>query len=288
MQQVKLFIITIIEVFLLKQIEKEAVYLTNEALNKYWHLDYHFVIEQCAEDAIWLGARQDEFIVGRDKIEADFEKTTIELQPCHLINAQYHAIAADSKNCTVTGRYIVTTENYADFFLQTQQRCTFVWQKTNEGLKIKHIHISNPIGEMKLEKDEKFPNTIGKMAHRYLEDHINHVNNDITLTAYGDGGSLYLIKPMDVLHISAIGKDSVVKTVHGVIYTRTSIADFAKQAKNLLLTVHRSYLVNPNYISLIERYSVIMTNGDKIPIPAKKYNDLRNTLLKLHRTDENI
>lgn len=268
----------------MKQFETDAINLTHKCLCHYWQLDYQFVLDYCASDVIWIGSRQDEFILGFDETKADFEENIKDLQPCHLINAEFHAIASSSKLCAVTGRYLVTTDNNAAFFLQVQQRCSFVWEKTDNGLKIKHIHVSNPMGELKLAENETFPTTIGKMAHQYMLNHLKRTKDNTTLIANGDGGSLHFLQLSEILYVSALGKDAVVNTVQGKIFVKSSITNLATQAPNSLVSIHRSYLVNPAYVSSIERYSVTITNGDKLPVPAKRFNELRETLLNIHKT----
>ncbi|HAP20667.1 MAG TPA: hypothetical protein DCR27_05280 [Lachnospiraceae bacterium] len=44
------------------------------------------------------------------------------------------------------------------------------------------------------------------------------------------------------------------------------------------IRVHRSYIVNKRKVSSIQRCSVTMTNGDNIPIPYKKYVEVREKL----------
>lgn len=101
----------------------------------------------------------------RSDVAEDFRFNAEGLQPCHLLNAEFFA-QSNGSLCVVTGNYRVATDETADFFLQAQQRCTFVWEKTKEGPKIRHMHVSNPIGEMKMDGKEAFPNKMGKMAHR--------------------------------------------------------------------------------------------------------------------------
>lgn len=59
-----------------------------------------------------------------------------------------------------------------------------------------------------------------------------------------------------------------------------------EQDKKLLIPVHRSYLVNPDYISSIERYTLTLLNGTKIPIPVRKYNEVREVLLHFYEGAE--
>lgn len=105
--------------------------LTYECLNRYWQKDYMFVISRCAEQIIYCGARQDEFMLTRSEVEENFRINANEIQPCHLINAEFFA-QSNASLCVITGNYRVVTDETADFFLQAQQRCTFVWEKTTE------------------------------------------------------------------------------------------------------------------------------------------------------------
>lgn len=266
----------------MKKLDEEAIRLTHEVLVRYWQRDYMFAIENCMNDVIWVGSRQDEFQIGVAATQADFERAVKELQPCHLVDAEYHIAASGLKFCAVVGRYLVTTDSSADYYLQVQQRCSFVWVKTDVGLKISHLHISNPIGELKIAPNEAFPNTIGKMAHRYLMNRLEHTSNNDSLSVYGDGGSLHFIHLSDILYVAALDKDSVITTVNGDFYCKTGINEIAKQAKPRLLSIHRSYLVNPEYVSTLERYNVIMANGKKLPVPAKRFNEVRDQMVKVH------
>ena len=131
-----------------KQSEKECIRLTYEVLSRFWQRDSEFVLDYCADNVVWIGSLQEQFQVGIDGTRADLERCAKEIQPCHLIDAEYHAVAADSKICAVTGRYLTITDGTADFFLQVQQRCSFVWEKSDGGWRIKHMHVSNPHGRI--------------------------------------------------------------------------------------------------------------------------------------------
>ena len=58
------------------------------------------------------------------------------------------------------------------------------------------------------------------------------------------------------------------------------------QLGSRFVRTHRSYLVNPDYISSMERYAVVLLNGSKLPIPKKKYNELRELLLHYYESTD--
>ncbi|MGN0522429.1 MAG: hypothetical protein ACI4IQ_07315 [Eubacterium sp.] len=43
--------------------------------------------------------------------------------------------------------------------------------------------------------------------------------------------------------------------------------------------MHRSHSVNPDFVSSVERFTVTMTNGVKLPVPTNKFNEVRDALI---------
>lgn len=265
----------------MKQITAEAVRLTRECLAHFWQGDVDYVIDLLAEDVIWVGARQEEFKIGYEAAAADLRNTVRSIRICHLVDAEFLPVDCGTKQCAVVGRYLVTTDGGEDF-IQAQQRCSFVWTRTDQGCRIRHLHISNPMGELKLAKDEEFPDTVGRMAHSYMMNYYRNLNQATMLTVMGDGGSLHFLNLSDILYITACGKCATIHTVHGEFPVKSSIGDLTAQTQGKLLPIHRSHLVNPFYISSVQRYTVAMTNGEQLPIPTRKFNEIRDALLHIH------
>lgn len=44
--------------------------------------------------------------------------------------------------------------------------------------------------------------------------------------------------------------------------------------------MHRSYVINTECISQIQKYEVVLIDGTRIPIPVKKYRETREMLLE--------
>lgn len=72
-----------------------------------------------------------------------------------------------------------------------------------------------------------------------------------------------------VLHLSDNTVVSSVMTFTNFITLLDDNPDFVK--------THRSYIVNMNYIELINKTEIIMINGDRIPVPPKKYSEVSKT-----------
>ena len=87
----------------------------------------------------------------------------------------------------------------------------------------------------------------------------------------------------DVVYVAAEGRNCRIYTVDGSeICGRLNMTEFQQICGKELVPVHRSYVINRNYISLIQRYEVVMLDGSKIPIPVKKYKEMKDCLTEMH------
>ena len=168
-----------------------------------------------------------------------------------------------------------------EFFLQVQQRCTFVWEQMPEGLKIRHMHISNPLGELKAAGDEMFPTTMGKMAHKYLMRRFATLQDKSRLVAADLDDREHIFLLSDILYAEAYGRNCIITSLSGTkTIMRMNLAEFQEKAGQRFMAVHRSYIINTECISMIRKYEVILMNEFAIPIPVKKYREVREMLLE--------
>ena len=268
-------------VYMQKKVVQGALELTRECLSRYWKLDPELVISCCAEDVLWTGALQKQFIVGKEATAEDLRGTMRDLKPCYLMEQEFFVVQNTGTICTVAGRYLVTTDESVEFFLQVQQRCTFVWEQMPEGLKIRHMHISNPLGELKAAGDEMFPTTMGKMAHKYLMRRFATLQDKSRLVATDLDDREHIFLLSDILYAEARARycDLTLKT--GEIFpAKMSLTGFEKIADPYFVRVHRSYIVNIRYLSRIQPCEVMMRNKVRIPIPEKRFVEIREQIMK--------
>lgn len=262
---------------------QEVVQLTQECLARYWQLDPEYVLDYCDDNVVWVGSIQSQFMEGKDAVTQDFQNSMRELKPCHLLGQEFIIAQNTGNACTIVGRYLTTTDDEVEYFLQVQQRCTFVWEQTGDGLKIKHIHISNPMGELKVAEGKLFVNELGKMAGEYLMNHIRTMQEKKQIIVTDKNDIIHFLVLSEVVYVDANGRDCIIHTVQGEhINARMSITNFLAAAGENFISVHRSYVVNKTYISNIKKYEIIMLDGSRIPIPIKKYKEVREILTGLH------
>ena len=187
----------------------EVMRLTQECLTRYWQLDIDYIISLCDEDVVWIGALQSEFTMGKDAFIEDLTAVKKELKPCHLVSQEYVVAQNAGTACTIAGRYLVTTDETVEYFLQAQQRCTFTWEMVEGDLKIKQLHVSNPIGELKVKKGEKFVNTVRGNGAEVSDEPYScaggHQKNKPT--AIDESDAVHSLHDEDIVYAAAEGRN---------------------------------------------------------------------------------
>lgn len=265
-----------------KSRETELVRMTQQCWQHYWQLDMNFMLSYCDESVTWIGAEQSEFIRGLEELKQNFAELLLHLRPCHLLNQEFYVTQSSKSSCTVIGRYMVTTDETNDYFLQAQQRCTFVWQIQDQEYKIMHIHVSNPMGELKVARGERFVNTVGYMANKYLENNFKKRFFGKQITVTDENGAVRFIYLSEIMYVKAQRNDLIIVMTNEQICVKMNISVFMKLTDNTFIKVHRSYAINTAFMAKLERYAVTMKNGEQIPVPVKKYNEVRDRMVQMH------
>lgn len=182
--------------------EQKLVSLTEQCLVEYWNKNCEFVLGYCAKDVAWTGAEQTQYMQGVEAVRADFLLHEAVIQPCMITNGEFMAAQSSGNTCTVVGRYLVETTKEAEYYICAEQRCTFVWEYSGKGPVIRHIHVSNPIGEMKIAEGKHFVNEMGKMARKYMEERIEDILGKRFMVEDLNGIS-HVLQSMDILYAEA-------------------------------------------------------------------------------------
>lgn len=267
---------------------KELVELSQECLTRFWQLDAEFVIKYFDKNILWIGSAQSQFTEGYAETVMDFRNIMRELKPCHLLQQEFFVVQNMGNACTIAGRYLTTTDKGVDYFLQVQQRCTFVWELVGGEPKLKHCHISNPMGELKLAEGEKFTNALGEMSKIYWAKQMESINDRRRIVVTDTQGVVHFLHPYEVVYVNADKRKCIIHTTTGTeIEARISITDFLVLAGDGFSAAHRSYVLNKAYISCIRKYEIVMANGSKVPIPERRYNEIRNSMADIHNIPKN-
>lgn len=262
-----------------KRRTQELLALSQACLTRFWQLDVEFPIRYFAPDVVWIGSARSQYAEGYQAAASDFRTIAKELKPCHLSRQEFTVVQNVGPACTIAGRYLTTTDDQVGYHLQAQQRCTFVWEWSGETPLLRHCHISNPMGELRLAEGERFANALGETARRYWDDRLNTLREGRRIVVTDQRGTVHFLLPSEVVYAAANGRYCTVYPTTGEpIHARCGMAEFLARAGSGFTSVHRSYTLNDAYIRQIRKYEIVMADGSAIPIPERRYKEIREKL----------
>lgn len=109
------------------------------------------LISAFSEDILWLGGGLNQSAEGRKNVEKRFRNSRTHLAKSHMRNESfaYRKLAADIYLCQVRSDLCEKNEEGASLL---RQRCTFLFRREGEELKIVYIHSSSPYETWRAER----------------------------------------------------------------------------------------------------------------------------------------
>ncbi len=247
--------------------------LTASLLVRYYENNIQPFLDYCHDDILWIGPANGQIIRTKQALADTFSQ---ESNPLRF--AVYDLIATpcyiSSNSAEVLLNFIVDTFWPDGKTNRVYQRITFAWENKKEYPRIHVCHISNSI-------DYDARDTIYPI--HYLEHHPQ-------MTLYsGISGKLYFkgvnhailcTSPDQILYIESIGNHTLIHLTSEIFECTERLSSIAGRINDSLLRCHASYLVNPLYVQSVERFSLTLLSGKKLPIPEKKYTAVKAALLR--------
>lgn len=152
--------------------KQSAMELTSFMVHKYYcENDVNAVINQMAEDIIWLGTGEHEFAVGLETVSGIFRQFVGVVPKCNISEESYQVIQITPESYLCSGRMWIATDASTQISLRVHQRITTVFRWADSRPLCCHIHISNPYVEM-AEEEIGFPTKMAQQSLQYLKEQI--------------------------------------------------------------------------------------------------------------------
>ena len=240
-------------------------------------------LDNVDEDVLWYGPAEGQFIRGR---QAMIDAWAAEGQPLSFSvrNIGTTSVSRGTSLTVVVVTYCVITHYPSGNDIPIDQRITFTWcerySRDERGKRISTprilvCDITNP--HPKSEEDQIYP------------VHFEQVYSNFTaapalgerLRFRGMGNNEYFILASMVVWGESCGNGqrSILHLLDGkTVEVTVSIREITAEHPDLFLRCHRSYLVNPLHVTCVDRFSVTMRDGAKLPVPEKSYTAFKRAL----------
>ncbi len=263
------------------EMTQQAIRLPQEMLDRFWKKDLGKFLELADDDIIWIGSQKEQFCIGKEAAKLDLEGVIREMSSCHLSQEEFHVAQNIGKSCTIAGRYYVTTDENTDLTLQVQQRCVCTWKEVGDQLRVSLLCVSNPLGELKVAEGERFVNHLGKTAHAFLMKKVRMAEDRKRYSLADTGRVTRFFGEHDLLYAEADGKRTNIHLMNETFTVNMGLSACQQALSKSLLRIHRTILINPEYVQQIRPYEVLLQNGSRLPIPEKRYREVHDELVRL-------
>lgn len=251
-------------------------------IQEYYRNNLEPYFHSLSEDILWIGPAEQQVLRGRDTIITAFSEETHALR-FTMGSIRSLCISPHRGVYEITLLYTIDTHYPDGNTDQHRQRLQYTWRerrvRTADGYdsiwEIVMIHISNAWPYDK--RDHIYP-----IHYENLELPMRTVTPKAqNLIIKAADASIYSIQPHALLYIETIKHTArlCIHTTSDTIVVNGTLPDYEQRYPDLLMRIHASYLINPAHVIRIERFAVTLTDGTRLPVPEKKYTDIKRKIL---------
>lgn len=129
----------------------------------------------------------------------------------------------------------------------------------------------------------------GFLRKRYidseLEDIIKRIDKYLAeierCYTFNSHNKLISVRLNDINYIEVYGHETLVHTANAVLTTSKALFTIEKELSEYgFIRTHKSYIVNTRYIFSVERNSIILSNGENLPVSRTKLTDVKQMMIK--------
>jgi len=238
---------------------------------------------------LFMSIGKGQVVEGLDNLKKAYETGLAHSIP----SVQYEIVSFNSKKQNVTGMICNTMMQMQviSFYpngtvREVNQRITITWQRSKKlefpsgdirsGWFALQIHVSVGIDAPKAEEN------INHLAPNIVIEPPKYTHEDGKLVIPESNRSQYFVKLHQIVRVRAKDLHCYVYMQDGeVIETRKSLMDFEKELEGKgFVRIHKSHLVNADYVKAIKNYKVTMLDGELLPIPKEKYREIKDKIMK--------
>lgn len=225
---------------------------TWDALEHFYQRDYPSLLEFLHPDITWIDTALNKRLHGLSQVASSLH--TLDFAEATLSQRCFSGLSGEDQ-FILTGQY--TARPLHRLLPPTRLLATVIWKPWQAQWKIWYLHMS--------------------ACAIYLNSNTAKAKR---LVITNKKGREYFIPHQNIMYIEAFNMECQIHCLDSIISANSGLSEIQNKLSSPFLRIHRSYLVNSSYVAYLERYSVSLYNGTRLPIPEKKYKDIRRRLLE--------
>lgn len=260
----------------------EVLHNTIEILRQILAGNYGYIVRYMHPDVIWLGASDKEYMRGREQFRQALRQISSPKLSLQMKESRFETAAEDERSCVVVGIMQAAEKGGGD--IHTEVRATFLWEITEEGPKIRHVHISATMPFK--DEDEYFPVRAAREGYQYMERQIRRQQEGSVISLSDSSGRIHVVNLNDILLVRADRNYTMVSRFDGRedIRIRGPFGLFMERLPDYFIRLSRSTAANAFYIVRVEGDSVVLASSERIHVPLRNAAAVRRRLKELQST----
>lgn len=259
----------------MEQPVEESRYL----LEEYYKLNVEPFLSVLSKDCCWI-LPSNHMVVGDEAARRMFRDGFV-MPPFRMEDVRAEALeTGNPEQKTVYLDFTVSSDPASEMVLSERQRATLCYRKEAAGWRLYHLHVS--MAWTQPPEGEVFPVELSRQTYQYLQKLLEESRREGTKqrVILKDESSTNVVDPDLVRYVEAADKASILHTLDQTLLVRVPLKELERSFPKHFVRVHRSHLVNSRYVLRIERFSLTLATGERLPIPEKRYTQLRGILLE--------
>lgn len=259
----------------------EMINRTIYIIAEYYKNNLQPFFECLSDDVLWIGPAERQWIQGKDRLLQTFavEKHALTFT---MGDAKAMCVSPHGRVKEVILHYDIYTHYPSGNTDMHDQRLHFTWRekliRTDAGREYRQevvlVHVSNA---WKYDRQD----TIYPIHYEKVSAHFPSRPERYVMVR-GVDIHVHRIAAERILYIETVKRTArlLVHTESGTVAARGKLSDFEQNYSDVFLRIHASYLLNPAHVREIRRFSVILSDGTELPVPEKKYTQIKRLLLR--------
>lgn len=248
--------------------------LSADILTRYYNNEIKPFLDACHPDVLWIGPADTQVIRTRQALVDTFagEQHNLRFVLHDLVTLPL--TTPSSKALEVLMFFDVDTIWPDNSMQRVKQRIQLSWVIEGGQPFIRVCHISNALEYDR--RDVIYP--VHYEEDRMREPVLSGQARAPRIVLKGADKSMLYLRPMYIDYLETSGMHTYIHTQSGVRESTERLAAIEKRYPDLFLRCHESYLVNPDCVTGITRFRLILRTGVTLPVPEKKYTAVKKRL----------
>lgn len=249
-------------------------------IRSYYHKDYRAFLGCLTEDCLLLGAGSDTALKARDFMDSLPPRKDL---PSRTIYAEHFELVPTDMpdEAMVIGFYSVSLSSKQQSpqrMASDRRRITVNCRMVNGTWKAYLVHSSNEWG---LGNTKSLPVETGEQTYRYVQSVLRASRTNSGASdriAIPSEGTTLFVNPSALIYAQAAGKSTVLHFLDRSFTVKLLLAAIQERLPEDFARIHRSYVVNLNFVTKFNGTTITLSTDERIPVPKRRRHEIESVL----------